>query len=710
MSRPKIKSKVVRSTIANKDVIDLFHGVLGTSEGSVNLSIAHPKYEMIKKQTDRFLRLLEALRDSSVMKKFPDEYVRVARYISAQRDQFDDSFSAPDLAPYVASSAAVEAAAIPMATATVEASAAAVAAAAASKVSAAEAAASAEAAALDAAKAVAQVARAEEGAAKAAAAQIAAEAINKATTAKTIADAAKEAEKDPAVWRRLKVAPAPAVAPQPSGDPYSLVPKDMAVKFLEAFSAVKKCSVVNTAIVTCKNLIPHKKYIRDQSDLKDKFLKGAGMTVSPIEGLSLNVKQIYISDLLSAVDRKFILIVLHKMWTISHDVYEAVSSPDIDVNEFVMVIMSSIGEVRRHIPRCDQAFDKIIQSVDLLKGNFDGYYRDYVASSNPTIIMENFVLDVSKSTNSSPQVTAQFRKIITHYRKLASQQASHPKLQSLFKQVDKNFQELERQNRAADTIDSDSGSGSDDSDEDPDVARHEAEEVAKLEAAAGIVSQPTSKTPIADGPVQQMSKAKKKRMRQKMKAKEKQATATQQQHIEAAAASAENVGDEQETEIDTAESEFLTATEDEVEAAEAAARDTVRAVEEALGNCEEEDGEDKSETEEAEDTAEAETVVDSDTQDSSADDGRDQAVYAEQIAQEQALNDHLGPEPAEQSAIWRGSQLADLLSTFSLVNDITKGAGDDENAEAVDEDADTAEDAEAQPPPTTAQAEDKVHV
>jgi hypothetical protein len=124
--------------------------------------------------------------------------------------------------------------------------------------------------------------------------------------------------------------------------------------------------------------------------------------------------------------------------------------------------MSSIDEVKKHIPRCDQAFQKIIESVDLLKGNFNGYYKDYTASGNPTIIMENFVLDVSKNTKSSPAVTAQFRRIIAHYRKLASQQASNPKLQSLFAQVDANFHELEKRSKEAD------GSGDGDSDSDSD--------------------------------------------------------------------------------------------------------------------------------------------------------------------------------------------------------------------------------------------------
>lgn len=319
------------------------------------------------------------------------------------------------------------------------------------------------------------------------------------------------------------------------------MPQATGAKFLEVFAAVKGCSVVNTAIVTCRNLIPHKKYIKDSADLKDKFImKSAGLTISPVEGLALNFKQLYTSDLLNTADRKFILLVLHKMWVISHDVYDAVSSPDIDVNEFVTVIMSSIGEVRRHIPRCDQAFDKIIESVDLLKGNFGGYYRDYVATSNPTIIMENFVLDVSKNTKSSPQVTAQFRKIISHYRKLASQHASHPKLQTLFQQVDRNFQELEKQDRATDELPASEDSDSDavDSDADPDEARHEAEEVAKIERVAGIVHPGRTEIAVAaqgapshsaaaDGKksAAQVARTKKKRLRRQLKLKNAKASA-----------------------------------------------------------------------------------------------------------------------------------------------------------------------------------------
>ena len=340
--RPKIKSKVVKATLANKDVLDMFQGVLGTAEGSATLSITHPKYVKIQTHVERFIKLLEAFHSSNLMGMFQGPKEHLCNYIEALKNQYAESFTAPDFSQWVSS---------------------------------------------------------------------------------------------------IMFMP----------EDYAKIPPELVAKFGESFTVVKKCSIVNTVIVTCKNLIAHKKSIENGNDLKDKFItKGAGMTFAPLPDLPhINFKQIYIDDRLSKIDKEFILVILHKMYTISHDVYDAISSPDVDVDEFVSVIMSSIGDVKKHIPRCDQAFQKIIDSVDLLKGNFNGYYKDFAASGNPTIIMENFVLDVSKGTTSSPAITSQFRRIISHYRKLASQQASNPKLQSLFAQVDANFQELEKRSKNA---------------------------------------------------------------------------------------------------------------------------------------------------------------------------------------------------------------------------------------------------------------------
>jgi len=357
----RIKSKVVQSTIQNKDVLDMFHGVLGTGEGAdLNIEIVYPKYRKVVEHCSRLLRLLETLRDSAAIGHFPAEAGHLAGYVGALREQAAATFQAPDLGALHPSEQNSE------------------------------------------------------------------KLVN-----------------------------------------YSAVTREEYDAFAAVYRRLKGSNLVNTVVVACKNMIPYKKYLIDLTALKDRFLtKTAGLSFAPLPGLpAMNFKQIYISDQLSPADRRFILMVLHKLFTISHDVYDTMSSPDIDVNEFVQVIVQSLDEVKKHIPRCEKAFKKIADSVSLLKNNFGSYYKDFVASNNPTIIMENFVLDVSRTTKSSPRIAAQFNCIIKHYRKLASQQASNPKLQVLFQQVDKNFQELEKRSQGADrqedSSDADSGADSD---------------------------------------------------------------------------------------------------------------------------------------------------------------------------------------------------------------------------------------------------------
>jgi hypothetical protein len=339
----RIKSKVVNATLANRDILDMFQGVLGGPGGGA-IAITHQKYLRIREHVERFLRLLAALRDSTLMMQhFPDIRAHLVAYTSALQAQFAKSFSAPDFS----------------------------------------------------------------------------------TCLPTLSGAAAAAGPTPADYAR--------------------VPPALVEEFNKVFKEMKTCSLVNTTLVVCKNLIVHKKALSDQAALRDKFLRDAGTVFAPLPDLSqLNFKRIYNESSINVNDRKFIMVVLHKMLMISHDVYDALSAPDVDVDEFVEVIMGSIEEVKKHIPRCDQAFAKIVESVDLLRGNFSSYYKDYAASGNASIMMENFVLDVSKNTNASPQVTSQFRRIISHYRKLASQQSTNPKLQNIFAQVDANFKELEK--------------------------------------------------------------------------------------------------------------------------------------------------------------------------------------------------------------------------------------------------------------------------
>ena len=82
------------------------------------------------------------------------------------------------------------------------------------------------------------------------------------------------------------------------------------------------------------------------------------------------------------------------LFNTTYDIYQIITSPDIDISEFSDIIVDSIKQARKMIPRANKAFKKIEESVELLKDNFQNYYKDFITTKNPTIIIENFILDV----------------------------------------------------------------------------------------------------------------------------------------------------------------------------------------------------------------------------------------------------------------------------------------------------------------------------
>ena len=206
-------------------------------------------------------------------------------------------------------------------------------------------------------------------------------------------------------------------------------------------------------------------------------MKSGMATCCPIPDMhALDFKLMYIDMRLDANDRKIILTILHKIYTIGHEMYNIVSSPDIDIADFVKVIMGSISEVKKRIPRCDEAFQKIEESVGLLDSNFSEYHKDYAASGNPTVIMERFVSEVAQTSGSTTKVASQFKQIIKQYRLMAAKHASNPKIQRIFATVDATFAKLE-----ATSDDASDSESSDDDDDDDDGIIADAAPSAKLD-------------------------------------------------------------------------------------------------------------------------------------------------------------------------------------------------------------------------------------
>lgn len=223
-------------------------------------------------------------------------------------------------------------------------------------------------------------------------------------------------------------------------------------KIVDNYLYLKECTVVKQLIKVCSVLQKQKKYIGDENKLSAGFIMSS---VEPdlclLDAFTLlPFKQIFISEKLKNSEdaKKYVLMFLHMMYNHTYEIYKVITSPDVDVDKFVEIVASSIDDIKTKIPRCNEAFDKIKNATHLLKDNFGDYYKDFVESENPTIIMENFISDVAQSAEGSPQLIMQFKRIISFYRKNAeAHMQTNPQLKKVFSMVNSQLSTLENMGR-----------------------------------------------------------------------------------------------------------------------------------------------------------------------------------------------------------------------------------------------------------------------
>ena len=132
------------------------------------------------------------------------------------------------------------------------------------------------------------------------------------------------------------------------------------------------------------------------------------------------------------------------LYKTSYEIYEIITSPDIDISKFSDIIIQSIQQAKKMIPRANRAFRKIEESVALLKNNFQNYYKDFISTKNPTIILENFILDCSKENGEDVdlELARQFKRIVMFYQKKSQGKIKDPRINQLFEMLNKNFDML----------------------------------------------------------------------------------------------------------------------------------------------------------------------------------------------------------------------------------------------------------------------------
>lgn len=242
---------------------------------------------------------------------------------------------------------------------------------------------------------------------------------------------------------------------------FSAAPQNIREEFGAQYEAAKKSNIVRDLISIADKLHPYRSNFIDDHKLNHHFVADiSGVDWSPFP-FDLNLKQLFCMQLTPAMI-ELTMLVLCKTYHHSFALYENLRAPDIDIDQFIEIITSSLRELQRRpeLNRCEKAFKKIHDSVQLLKTNFADYYRDFIDTKDNMIIMENFILDVSNNTKADPQLTSQFRKIIMYYKDLAKQSPNNQNNEKLnavfealsdkFKMMDQNFDNLGNSTRRGD--------------------------------------------------------------------------------------------------------------------------------------------------------------------------------------------------------------------------------------------------------------------
>lgn len=227
------------------------------------------------------------------------------------------------------------------------------------------------------------------------------------------------------------------------------------------YKRLKDDTEIKSLIEVCACLKRRKQYIEDIKNLDDKIVKREpGLTYFPLKNITdLDFKLIW-ATCESEMIKKYLLTILSHIYNDTMIIYDTIMSPDVDIKKLSETLVVAIDKVKKQIPRCNRAFRAIQESVSLLENNFDKYWVDSVEAQNPSVILECFVSDVSKSQKTDPELTRQFGRIISHLKKMSTGRQNDPRVQSLFRLLGKNFKMMEEQtpgyNRDPDSKDDDS--------------------------------------------------------------------------------------------------------------------------------------------------------------------------------------------------------------------------------------------------------------
>ena len=226
---------------------------------------------------------------------------------------------------------------------------------------------------------------------------------------------------------------------------YTEAPKDTQRAFLQFYTALKSSDVCKFCITSCGELLMYQQQIEAENV---NFLNGiADVSWRPLTFTGFDFRQLVILDISPRITA-IVLSVIRGILIQLLALHEQLTSPDIDINKFAELMIKALDSVqsRPELNRCKKAFAKLRESVSLLKSEFKTYYNDFLETKDATVIMQNFVADVSKRMDGDAELTREFRIIMQYYAKFAqsSETSSNPKIKMLFDRVNESLDILDR--------------------------------------------------------------------------------------------------------------------------------------------------------------------------------------------------------------------------------------------------------------------------
>lgn len=222
------------------------------------------------------------------------------------------------------------------------------------------------------------------------------------------------------------------------------------------YKDIKDHQQIRRVILMCTDLMDYEKSLTPSyatepnspsGGLNDKWItKMPGNSFKPFTFTDLDLKLLWNDHRFNEKVKITILTIISILFSKAKAIYHIVRSPDINVSKFSVAIVSSIEQIQTmpELHRCKDAFARITNSVSMLENNFGNYYQDMISAKNPNLIIENFILDVSKENKMDPKIMMQFRTIISFYKKQSANKKQDPKVQKLFDTLSEKMSSYDR--------------------------------------------------------------------------------------------------------------------------------------------------------------------------------------------------------------------------------------------------------------------------